>query len=129
MWDWKRYVIPNSKMHTKEVQNYSMNDDLHWANIPFYVAPDSDLEEVERIAKEVAAQSTYTINNADEPTFWVVDMQKDAIHCWIAVWAPNPSDSGELRCDVRKMLQKRLRKSGFHFQGLRITNRETEYHQ
>jgi len=118
VWDWKRFVIPNSKMHTKEVQNFSMHDDLIWAHIPFFVEPECDLEQVENIAKKCAKESQYSYPN-EEPTFWVTDMQKDAVQCWIAVWASNPPDAWDLRSDVRKRLHKELKTNRIAFQNIR----------
>lgn len=118
VWDWKRFVIPNSKMHTKEVQNFSMHDDLIWTHVPFYVEPECDLDEVEKIAKKCALESEYSYET-EEPTFWVTDMQKDAVQCWIAVWAPNPPDAWELRSDVRKRLHKELKSHRIAFQNIR----------
>ena len=50
-WDWNRIVIPNSKLLQKEIQNLTMNDQFIWAYVEFYVAPNSDLEKVEKNCK------------------------------------------------------------------------------
>lgn len=108
-WDWNRVVIPNAKLLQKEVQNFSMNDEYLWAYIEFYVAPDSDLELVESLAKEVAVESSY-FNKIEDPAFWVMDIQKDTIKCWVAAWSDSPSDAWELRNDMRTNLVKKLQK-------------------
>lgn len=123
VWDWKRFVIPNSKMMQKEVQNHSMHDNLIWAHVVFYVEPECDLEEVEKLAVQAAFESEYKLAG-EQPTFWVTDMQKDSVQCWLAVWAPNSPDAWELRCDIRKRLHKKFRESKIAFQNFRLNSRQ-----
>ena len=76
-WDWNRIVIPNSKLLQKDIQNLTMNDQFIWAYVEFYVAPSSDLEKVENIAKAAAKKSKY-FSGAEEPSFWVMELEKSA---------------------------------------------------
>lgn len=117
VWDWKRYVIPNSKMLTKEIQNLTMHDSIIWAHTPFHIEPNADLEEVEKLAKEAAVNSEYSIDR-EEPVFWVTGLEKDSVECWIAAWASNPPEAWELRCDMRKRIHKSLRERGIKFQSI-----------
>lgn len=110
-WDWVRIVVPNSKLLNKEIQNLTMNDHHIWANAEFYVAPDSDLDLVEALAKEVAINSPYN-SKVEEPSFWVMDLNERSIRCWIAAWANNPSDAWELRHEMRFKLAKLFRQKG-----------------
>ena len=110
-WDWYRIVIPNSKLIQKEIENLTMTDKYIWAYVEFYVEPEADLIKVEQIAKDVAKKSSY-FNQSDTPKFWVMDLQKDAIKCWIAAWADNPGDAWELRHDIRMGLLKELKANG-----------------
>jgi len=113
-WDWNRVVIPNSKLIQKEIQNLTINDQYIWAHIEFYVSPETDLEELEKWAKESPLKSKY-FANTEEPTFWVMGLEKDSIRCWVAAWADNPSDAWELRNDMRTSLLKRLQQEGVSF--------------
>ncbi|MAX67232.1 MAG: hypothetical protein CME66_09890 [Halobacteriovoraceae bacterium] len=113
-WDWNRVVYPNSKLLQKEIQNFTMNDQYLWTHIKFFVSPESDIAKVENIAKKVATEANY-FNRSEEPSFWVMDMQKDAIQCWLAAWADNPSDAWELRNILRTDLIKALQKEGIKF--------------
>ncbi len=110
-WDWNRIVIPNTKLIQKEIQNLTMTDKYIWAHVEFFVEPDADLTKVEEIAKAVAKKSTY-FNDSDDPAFWVMDLQKDAINCWVAAWADNPGDAWELRHEIRMGLLKELKANG-----------------
>lgn len=110
-WDWYRIVIPNSKLIQKEIENLTMTDKYIWAYVEFFVEPDADLLKVEQIAKDVAKRSKY-FNESDTPAFWVMDLQKDAIKCWVAAWADTPGDAWELRHEIRMELLKELKANG-----------------
>lgn len=114
-WDWNRVVIPNAKLIQKEIQNLTINDQFIWAHIEFYVSPETDLEKLEEWAKDCPKQSKYFANTED-PAFWVMELEKDSIKCWLAAWADNPSDAWELRNDMRTSLLKKLQqeKVSFH---------------
>lgn len=113
-WDWVRLVIPNSKLLQKEIEHLTMNDHYIWAHIEFYVSPESDLSLVEKVAKEVAFKSDY-FNKIEDPSFWIMELQKDTIKCWLAAWADSPSDAWELRNDLRTDLLKQLQSNGIKF--------------
>lgn len=111
LWDWRRYVIPNSNMLTKEVLNYSTNDTFLWAKIEFYINYDADLELVKEKAVEVAKASPYFAGNED-PQMWIMRMDKDAIQCWLAAWAKSPPDAWALRVDMSRGLIQALAAAG-----------------
>lgn len=113
-WDWQRLVIPNTKLLQKEIQNLTMNDQYIWAHIEFYVSPDTDILTVEELAKNSVKHSEY-FNDVEEPSFWVMDIQKDAIKCWLAAWADNPSYAWELRNDMRTRLIKNFQAHNINF--------------
>ncbi len=111
LWDWRRYVVPNGAMLNRDFENYSLFDKDIWAHVEFWVAPDTDLEEVERIAIASPLESTY-FNATEEPQFWVMALEKDAVHCWVAAWAKTPADAWLLVSDMRNAIAQGLRKAG-----------------
>ncbi len=111
LWDWRRYVVPNSTMLHKEVVSYSHKDNFLWTHVAFHVSPVADLDLVERLACEAAASSSY-VATYEAPQFWVREMLSESSLCWIAAWAKNPEDSWYLRSEIRKSLVKRLREHG-----------------
>ncbi len=119
-WDWNRLVIPNAKLLQKEIENLTMNDHYIWAHIEFFVEPSVDLASLEVAVKELAMQSDY-FNGIEEPSFWVIEMQKDAIKCWLAAWADNPSNAWELRHDMRMQVTKYLKNEGIAFQKVKLS--------
>ena len=111
VWDWKRYLIPNSKMLSKEIINYTMVDLFHWKTIKFTVAFESDVDLVKKLAIEAAEQSKY-FNKAEPPNFWIMAMKENSYECLLAAWADSPSDAWELSNDVRTCLIKSFQKHG-----------------
>ena len=110
-WDWKRYVIPNSRMLNKEFVNLTLNDSLLWAYLEFSVSYDADLEEVSDIATRVASQSPH--HNAQEPPqFWVMRMDQQSVTCWVAAWADSPAEAWNLKSDIAVRLIREFRERG-----------------
>lgn len=123
VWNWKRFVIPNSKLLAKEIENFTMHEPLIWTHLKFHVEPEADLDLVEKLAFEASFASEYKVEG-EQPTFWVTDLGRDSVQCWLAIWAPNPSDSWELRCDVRRRLHKKLKDNGIAFQNFRHNSKQ-----
>lgn len=111
LWDWRRFVIPNSTMINMDFVNYFLNDKRLWAHVEFYVSYDSDLDVVKKIAQE-AAQSSDKRMAIEEPSFWIMETSKDSIKCWIAAWAANPIDAWELKAEIRTSLIFGLKQAG-----------------
>ena len=70
--------------------------------------------DVEKLSKEVAYKSDY-FSKVEEPSFWVMELKKDTVKCWLAAWADSPSDAWELRNELRTSLFKRLQSEGVKF--------------
>lgn len=119
-WDWKRYVIPNSRMLNKEFVNLTLNDSLLWAYLEFSVSYDEDLEAVKKIAIDVASRSKHH-NNQEVPQFWVRSMDKESVICWIAAWADSPAEAWNLKSDIATKLIHEFRKKGISTHASHIT--------
>ncbi len=109
IWNWRRYIVPNSRMLQKDFVNLSMNDLYQWAHVEFYVAYDEDLERIKTMALEAAAKSPYCADY-EEPKFWVMEMNERGFKCWLAAWANKPSDAWELKTEMRSNLIMEFRK-------------------
>ncbi len=114
-WNWERYVIPNSKLLQLDVENLTMNDSFIWAKIDFYVSPAANINFVKDLAIKVAKESSYN-NKTEAPSFWVMGIEKDSIHCWLAAWSDNPSDAWELKNDMRTNILLEFRKQDIQLQ-------------
>jgi len=111
VWDWRRYLVPNGRMLQSAFVNDSLFDTFQWAHVEFWVAPDADLALVEEIAVRAPLESSH-FSHREEPKFWVIDIQKDAIQCWVAAWADTPSAAWSLKNDVRTTILRELRRHG-----------------
>ncbi|MEZ5978468.1 MAG: mechanosensitive ion channel family protein [Planctomycetota bacterium] len=111
VWDWRRYLVPNSRMLQSAFFNYSLFDSFQWAYVEFFVAPDADLDEVREIAVAMPLRSRH-FSGREAPAFWVIGIEKDAIRCWVAAWVDTPSDAWALTNDVRTELLREFRRRG-----------------
>jgi len=109
VWDWRRYLVPNGRMLQSTFFNYSLFDTYQWAYVEFWVAPDADLDQVKEIALRAPLDSPYFAKTED-PAFWIIRIEKDAICCWVAAWADTPSGAWALTHDIRTELLRELRR-------------------
>jgi small-conductance mechanosensitive channel len=123
VWDWRRYILPNSVMLDKYIVSYTISDPYIWAHVDFYVAPDADLDRVEQMALQTARE--HMVNKSfEQPRFWVMGMEKEAIRCWVAAWANSPSDAWSFSANVRRDLLSRMRQEGIRTQLLHHQEKE-----
>ncbi len=116
-WDWKRYLVPNSKLITKEFLNYSLHDKYVWANILFYIEVSADIELLKKELIEQIYQSPYFKKDQyEEPKLWYSSLEKDSVQIWLAAWATTPSNSWLLKSDMRKAVVETAKKYGYNFQ-------------
>jgi small-conductance mechanosensitive channel len=111
IWNWRRYIIPNSRMLSKEIINCTINDSYQWTHVEFWVSYDSDLNKVRELAVDAASHSKYFADYED-PRFWVMDMAEKGYKCWIAAWADTPIDAWELANDIRTSLISAFKSNG-----------------
>ncbi len=107
IWDWRRFVIPNSEMMNKNFLNYTLKDRYIWSYVEFRVAPDTDLDVVREEAVK-AARNSVAFAGYEEPEMWVMGMEEKAIKCWIAAWVDSPAEAWQLNSDIREQLSKKF---------------------
>lgn len=120
LWDWRRYILPNSKMLQTEFTNYSLFDRDIWAHVTFWVSYDADLERVREIALECPTRSSYFAGE-EAPSFWVMAMERESIQCWVAAWASSPSGAWMLAHEIRTQLALEFHKEGISTHSYRHT--------
>ena len=111
IWDWRRFVIPNATMLSREFENYSLFEKHIWAHVEFWVDHEADLDLVSSLAVASPRESKY-FNDVEEPKFRVMEMEKDSVRCWVAAWAKTPADAWSLTADMRTYLVRELRRAG-----------------
>lgn len=110
-WDWKRYVLSNADMLNKEMVNFSVRESYIWSYVEFWVSPSADLPTVRDTALRVAGQ--YTSSQIKEaPRFWVIEMGKTAIKCWVATWSDSAAHDWNTKHNIRTELVMELSKQG-----------------
>ena len=119
-WDWKRYIIPNIKMLNKDFLNLSLVEKNQWAYIEYWVSYNNDLGEVKELSVKCAKESRY-YNDEHDVEFWIMGMEKDAVLCWLAVWADSPSDAWGFKNDVRTGIITEFRRKNIEIHS--ISNR------
>ena len=119
LWDWKRLIIPNSKMLNKEMVSYTTRDSYIWSSIEFWVSYDSDINQVRDLAIEIASKSKY-LAVKELPKFWVMAMDKEGIKCWLCAWSKSPTDSWYLKIDVRQRLIEAFQAHGIRTHAYRL---------
>jgi len=126
LWDWRRYVVPNSAMLTKEVVNYTNREGLLWARLLFHIAYDADMDVVREAAVRTGRESRFHAGDED-PQFWIMGMEKESVQCWLAMWTRSPADAWSIRVEVAGKLIKELAARGIrtHSYELNPTRRDT----
>lgn len=120
VWNWNRYLVPNSKMLSHEFENLSLNDDLIWAHVEFVVGYDADLSVVEEVAREAVESSDHAVREKSH-TMWYSDLRSEGVLCWVAGWASTPSNAWSLQHEIRKGLVR-----GFQAQAIPIRSHRVQ---
>lgn len=111
LWDWKRFVIPNSQMINRDFLNHSLNDSHIWAYVEFWVALDSNIDQVRQVAIETAKKQQLT-EVVEEPGFWVVEMDQLGARCWLAAWVNSPPEAWTYKANLRAALMAEFQEAG-----------------
>jgi small-conductance mechanosensitive channel len=125
IWNWRRYVIPNSIMLSKELINCTMHDTYQWTHVEFCISYESDIRLVEQLAIAAARNSKH-FADYEEPSFWVMNMQERSYTCWIAAWSDSPMDAWELKNDMRTDLIRQFQAHGIKTHRLDIDSSEKD---
>ena len=107
-WDWRRYIIPNAHMLSKEFTSLTLNDSFRWVYVEFWVAPDTDIAALQRDALQIAAHCEHFADHED-PSFWVMGIEKEGTRCWLAAWANTPGEAWMLASEMRTALAEHFR--------------------
>jgi len=95
----------------KEFINYTIVDAYQWAYVEFWVSYNADLKRVQEASLRTASESRY-FADYEPPKFWIMEMDKGGIKCWIAAWAQSPADAWQLKNEIRTKLARELQNMG-----------------
>jgi len=113
VWDWRRYLVPNSTMLQRAFLNHSLFDTFEWSHVEFWVSPEADIDAVRDIAVLAAEKSGYMASR-EAPAFWIKSLDRDAACCVVAAWVKTATDSWAHRSYVRERLMRELHQRGIH---------------
>lgn len=119
VWDWRHYVVPNEELLRSDFINYTVHNQYLWVSVKFWIAYESDINDIEEIARTVPYRSQW-FSDYEAPQFWFMETSKDAIKCMVAAWANSPSDGWNLASDIRKELVKEFQRKGIRTHGLHV---------
>ncbi len=120
LWDWRRYVIPNSISLQKEFLNYSLYDSWVWSYVEFWVSYDEEFATIKQIAIQAAQESPH-FSKREAPKVWIMDATPESYKCWLVAWAKTALDAWHLAIDVRTTIVNEFQQRGIkghlrHFQ-------------
>lgn len=104
-------IVPNSVLGKSVITNFTSADQEHVLWVPFGVSYASDLDAVERVTLEVAAQVQREVVGAvrdHEPAFRCTAFGESSIDCQVSLRADSPEDRFVLRHEAIKRLHRRL---------------------
>ena len=110
-WESKRYIIPNSRMLTKEFENLTLTEQAVWATVDFNVSYEVDMEQVQETAERIAGEMVAS-EAPEGPFFWIRRLDKDAIQCSLTCWSESPGAAWMLRSNMALALAREFRTGG-----------------
>jgi small-conductance mechanosensitive channel len=111
MWDWRRYVLPNNRLQQIDYVNLTLHDKWLWAYVSFWVSYEADVDRVRELAVG-AVNASRAHAEGREPGFWVIEMNKEGLVCWVAGWVEHPLDAWGLRHDTAVNLVRAFKEHG-----------------
>jgi small conductance mechanosensitive channel len=123
----KRIIIPNSVIGNETIINFTIVDERVIMYIELMITFASNIDTAIRIVQEVATQHPLYIDNRSPDEVGkgdhsvmvrVLALTDLGVQLRGDVWAKNPSEGFELKCDVLKSVKERFIKEGVDFAGI-----------
>ncbi|WP_340266861.1 mechanosensitive ion channel family protein [Sphingobium mellinum] len=110
--DGKEHLIPNEKLMTQEVENWSYSDRNVRVRIPVGVSYDSDLKLAQDLMLRAAQESPRVLRNP-KPNVWLTGFGDSRVEHDILVWISDPEAGlGSVKSDVLNRVWILLRDNG-----------------
>jgi small-conductance mechanosensitive channel len=117
----RRVVIPNSVISNEVIINSSFMDEKICVFLEFPVAWNADLDVVSRIIEENALNHPYCIDYRSEEAHSLGEKQvmvrvlaltEVAVNIRVSIWARNPAEAFEMKCDLLRTFKNEFQKAG-----------------
>jgi small conductance mechanosensitive channel len=111
-WEHKRLIIPNEKLDSMSLINYSIVDPRILCRIEMGVSYDTDIDLARRLIIEEAMKCPYRDEKADDPWVRVISHGDFSIGLRLYVWVPNVENAWLSRFTLLENIKKRFDKEG-----------------
>ena len=111
-WEYKRLIIPNEKIDSMTLINYSIIDPAMLCIVEMGVSYDTDINFARRLILDEANQCPHRNERADEPWVRVISHDDFAIRLRLYVWVPDVTAMWLARFWLLENIKKRFDREG-----------------
>jgi small conductance mechanosensitive channel len=117
----RRVIIPNSVISNETIINSTITDEKTCMFVEVAISLSSNIDQAIKIIQEEAMQHRYYIDNrtdiektrGEHPVMVrVMTFLDSGIHLRASVWAKDPTDGFDLKCDLNKSIKERFDAAG-----------------
>jgi len=111
-WEYKRLIIPNEKIDSMTLTNYSLIDPSMLCIVEVGVSYDTDIDLARRLILEEANKCPYRVEKGDEPWMRMISHDDFSIRLRLYVWVPDMDAAWQARFWLLEHIKKRFAKEG-----------------
>lgn len=117
----RRIVIPNSVISNEVIINSTIIEDKVCMFVEFAISLESDIEKARKIIQEESMAHPYCLDNRGQAEtdkgehqvmVRVMGFTEVATQLRAWVWAPNPNDGFDMKCDLLQSIKERFDREG-----------------
>jgi small conductance mechanosensitive channel len=111
-WEYKRLIIPNEKIDSITLINYSIIDPRMLCTVELGVSYDTNIDLARSLILEEANRCPYRVEKGDEPWMRVIAHDDFAIRLRLYVWVPDMDSAWLARFWLLEHIKKRFDREG-----------------
>jgi small-conductance mechanosensitive channel len=111
-WEHKRLIIPNEKLDSMTIVNYSIVNPQILGRVEMGVSYDTNIDLARRLILEEAKKCPHREKNAEDPWVRVISHGDFSIGLRLYIWAPDMDSAWQTRFWVLEHVKKRFDKEG-----------------
>jgi len=111
-WEHKRLIIPNEKLDSMTIINYSIINPHIICRVEMGVSYDTDIDLARRLILEEARKCPHQLENADEPWVRVISHGDFSIGIRFYMWAPDMDTAFQGKFWILEHVKKRFDREG-----------------